>query len=177
MKIKFAVAVAALMAVAGAAFADSLTPEDYQYLQATHGLTAQSAVIAELTPNEQNALHSAIFDLRTYPEGRDRQVRRYLSLSYGRECKRWAEVHPGQNCSPPADPSVQPGKAISDRICADCHLFGTESAASFRKMANQKTWDPHKVEHALHHNPGMVPIRLTPEQLDALAVYINSFKN
>jgi hypothetical protein len=176
MSMKFAFAVAALMLAAGPAVADGLTAEDYKYLLDTNGLTPQSAVIAELTPNEQNALHSAIFDLKSYPEGQDRQVRRYLSLAYGRECKRWAEKHPGENCSPAADPSIQPGKAISDRICADCHLFGTQSAASFRKMASAKTWDPHKVEHALHHSANMVPIVLTPEQLDALVAYINSFK-
>jgi Cytochrome C oxidase, cbb3-type, subunit III len=175
MKISFATALALLLGSA-TAFADGLTADDYQYLQTNLGLTAKSAVIVELTPNEQNALHSAIFDLRSYPEGQDRQVRSYLSLAYGRECKRWAEKNPGQNCSPAADPAIQPGKAISDRVCADCHLFGTQSAASFRKMANQKTWDPHKVEHALHHNPGMVPIRLTAAQLDALAAYINAFK-
>jgi hypothetical protein len=175
MKISFAAALALLLGSA-TAFADGLTADDYQYLQTNLGLTAKSAAIAELTPNEQNALHSAIFDLRSYPEGQDRQVRSYLSLAYGRECKRWAEKNPGQNCSPAADPAIQPGKAISDRVCADCHLFGTQSAASFRKMATQKTWDPHKVEHALHHNSGMVPIRLTAEQLDALAAYINSFK-
>jgi Cytochrome C oxidase, cbb3-type, subunit III len=178
MTMKFAVAAAALMVVvAGPALADGLTTEDYKYLGGTFGLTAESGVIAELTPNEQNALHSAIFDLKSYPEGQDRQVRRYLSLVYGRECKRWGEAHPGETCSPPADPSLRPGKAVSDRVCADCHLFGTQSAASFRKMANAKTWDPHKVEHALHHSPGMVPIRLTPEQLAALVAYINSFKS
>ena len=165
-----------LVAASVAARADGLTADDYKYLQATHGLTAQSAVIAELTANEQNALHSAIDDLKTYPEGRDRQVRRYLALVYPRECSRWAEKHPGQACSPAADPAVQPGKEISDRLCALCHLFGTATAASFHKMAGAKTWDPHKVEHALHHSPGMVPIRLTPEQLDALAAYINSLK-
>jgi hypothetical protein len=166
----------ALLGLANAALAQGLTADDFKYLQATHGLTQQSAVIAELTPNEQNALHSAIDDLKTYPEGRDRQVRRYLALVYPRECKRWKEKHSGEECSPAADPAAQPGKAISDRICASCHLFGTESAASFRKMAGAKTWDPHKVQHALRHSPSMVPIKLTEQQLEALAAYINSLK-
>jgi hypothetical protein len=176
MLMRVIAAAAIVVAGSGAALADGLTPDDYKYLQATHGLTQQSAAIAELTPNEQNALHSAIDDLKTYPEGRDRQVRRYLALVYPRECKRWAEKHPGEACSPAADPSAQPGKEISDRICATCHLFGTDSAASFHKMAGAKTWDPHKVEHALHHSPGMVPIRLTQQQLEALTAYINSLK-
>ena len=170
-----AAALAALVA-GGAANADGLTADDYKYLQATHGLTAKSAVIAELTSNEQNALHSAIDDLKTYPEGRDRQVRRYLALVYGRECKRWAEAHAGQTCSPAADPAVQAGKDVSDHICAECHLFGTERAQSYRKMAGEKDWNPHKVEHALRHSPSMVAIKLTPEQLEQLAAYINSFK-
>jgi len=176
MKTALVLAFAVLLIGSYPGFAQGLTAADYQYLQSAHGLTAQSAVIAELTPNEQAALHSAIDDLKTYPEGRDRQVRRYLSLVYGRECERWAASHPGQTCSPAPDPSVQPGKAISDRICAECHLFGTESAPSYRRMANQRDWDAHRVEHALHHSPGMVPIRLTQEQLDALAAYINSLK-
>ena len=174
MKIAFAVAFAALT-LARAAWADGLTQDDHQYLQKLLGLTPQSAVLAELTPNEQQSLHSAIDELKTYPEGQARQVKRYLALVYPRECKRWAIGHPGQNCSPASDPAVEPGKQISDRICASCHLFGTDGQ-SFRGMANAKDWNPHKVEHALRHTPGMVPTKLTPEMLDQLATYINSFK-
>jgi hypothetical protein len=163
-------------ALAGAAYADGLTQDDFAYLQTTLGLAPQSAAIAELTPNEQNALHSAINDLKQYPETRDRQVTRYLALVYPRECKRWAEGHAGQNCSPAADPAIQPGKAISDKICATCHLFGSDGG-SFHAMANEKDWNAHKVEHALHHTPAMVPLTLTPGMLDELAAYINSFKN
>ena len=176
MKIAVAVALATLIA-AGAAFAEGLTPDDYKYLQTTLGLTPQSAVIAELTPNEQNALHSAIDDLKTYPAGQSRQVRRYLTLVYKRECKRWAVARSGENCSPAADPAVQPGKAISDKLCAECHLFGTETAPSFYQMANKKEWNAHKVQHALRHSPNMVPLKLTPDMLDQLAAYINSFKH
>jgi hypothetical protein len=173
---RFAVAVAvAAFAWSGAALADGLTPDDYKYLGTMLGLTEQSTSLTELTPNEQQALHSAINDLKLYPESRDRQVKRYLSLAYGRECKRWAAANPGQKCSPAADPAVEPGKEISDRICATCHLFGSDGR-SFHDMASEKTWDPHKVEHALRHTPAMVPIRLTPDQLDALTAYINSFK-
>ena len=85
MKIACLVVLAAL-AAASPSCAEGLTPTDHEYLRATYGLTAQSPVIAELTPNEQNALHSAIDDLKAYPDSRDRQVRRYLSLVYGREC-------------------------------------------------------------------------------------------
>jgi len=175
MKIAVALALATLIA-AGAAFAQGLTPDDLNYLRATHGLTPQNAAITELTPNEQQSLHSAIDDLKTYPEGRDRQVRRYLALVYGRECKRWGAAHPGQNCSPAADPAVEPGKEVSDKICASCHLFGTDSAASYRKMASERDWNAHKVEHALRHSPSMVPLKLTQDMLDQLAAYINSFK-
>ena len=176
MKLVAAVALATLFG-SSIAVAQGLTPNDYKYLQATHGLAAQSPVIAELTPNEQQALHSAIDDLKTYPEGRDRQVRRYLWLVYGRECKRWVAAHPGQQCAPAANPSIQPGKEISDRNCAECHLFGTVTAPSFRKMAGEREWNSHKVEHALRHSPDMVPLKLTPDMLDKLAAYINSFKN
>jgi len=175
MRLAAAWLLTACLIAPGVALADGLTADDYRYLQAQLGLTAQSAVIAELTANEQNALRSAIEDLKSYPEGRDRQVRRYLALVYGRECKRWAQAHPGEPCSPAADPAIQPGKAISDKICASCHLFGTDGR-SYREMAAAHDWNPHKVEHALHHTPDMVPLRLTPEMLDQLAAYINSFK-
>lgn len=182
MKLAFASVLAVLTAAGpawaqGPASAEGLTPEDFKYLQTTHGLTPQSAVIVDLTPNERNALHSAIYDLRTYPEGRDRQVRRYLTLVYGRECKRWVQAHPGgAPCTPVADPALQPGKAISDRICAECHLFGSDRSPSYFQMASKKDWNAHKVEHALRHSTTMVPIKLTPEMLDQLAAYINSFK-
>jgi len=104
-------------------------------------------------------------------------VRRYLTLVYKRECKRWAVARSGENCSPAADPAVQPGKAISDKLCAECHLFGTETAPSFYQMANKKEWNAHKVQHALRHSPNMVPLKLTPDMLDQLAAYINSFKH
>jgi hypothetical protein len=159
-----------------AASADGLTTDDYTYLDKLLGLGAQSPALSELTPNEQQALHSAINDLSRYPEARDRQVQRYLTLVYGRECKRWAATHPDQKCSPAADAAIEPGKEISDGICATCHAFGGDGL-SFHSMANEKTWDQHKLEHALRHTPGMVPIKLTPEQLDALVAYINSFKN
>jgi mono/diheme cytochrome c family protein len=170
-----AIGAALALLVAHAASAEGLTEDDFKYLQARQGLTPQSAVITELTPNEQNALHSAINDLKLYPEARDRQVQRYLTLVYARECKRWAAAHPGQNCSPAADPAIEPGKEISDKICATCHLFGG-NGRSFHTMAPEHDWDAHKVEHALRHTPGMVPIKLTPEQLEALAAYMNSFK-
>ena len=171
------IAGAVWLIAAGSAAAQGLTADDYKYLQATQGLTPQSAVIADLTPNEQQALHSAIDDLKTYPEGQARQVRRYLSLVYGRECKRWAEAHPGGDpCSPAADPAAQPGKVTSDKFCASCHLFGTETAPSYFKMAHERDWNSHKVQHALRHSPDMVPLKLTPEMLDQLAAYINSFE-
>src|SRR4029077_14931388 len=104
------------------AFADGLTDDDYKYLDKLLGLSAQSAALSELTPNEQNALHSAINDLSSYPESRDLQAQRYLALVYPRECNRWREANPGhaadQTCSPAANPAIDPGKQISDRICA-----------------------------------------------------------
>ena len=176
MKLAFAAVLAVLIASGGAAFGEGLTADDFDYLRKTLGLTTQSAPITELTANEQNALHSAINDLKLYPESRDRQVRRYLALAYGRECKRWTSAHSGENCSPAGDAAIQPGKAISDKICATCHLFGSDGR-SFHDMANEKDWNAHKVEHALRHTPAMVPLKLTPEMLEQLAAYINSFKH
>src|SRR5271169_814590 len=106
MKKTVAGMVTALVLAPGGSVAEDLTAQDFQYLQSVYGLFSGSAVIAELSANEQRALHSAIDELKTYPEGRDRQVRRYLSLVYGRECRRWAIGHSGQNCSPAADPAT-----------------------------------------------------------------------
>jgi len=178
----FAAALAALVLGSSLAQAQTqgLIADDYAYLQKLLGLDAQSAVIVELTQNEQNALHSAINDIKLYPESRDLQVKRYLALVYPRECKRWRDANPGhptgQTCSPVADAAIEPGKEISDRICATCHLFGTDGP-SYRAMASERDWNPHKVEHALRHSRSMVPVKLTQEQLDKLAAYINSFKN
>jgi len=171
-----AVAAAVAVAFSAIAYAEGLTAEDFAYLQKTYGVTSQSGAIAELTPNEQRALHSAIDDIKSYPEARDREVQRYLWLVYGRECKHWAEAHADHECSPVANSELEPGKEISDRICAECHLFGTDTAPSYHRMANERDWDQHKVEHALHHTPAMVPVTLTPEMLRRLAAYINSFK-
>jgi hypothetical protein len=178
MPILLAFALALCLALIGTrvAAADPLTAQDLSYLQARYGLTPKSAVIAELTANEQAALHSAIDDLKRFPERRDRQVRNYLAWVYRTECGRWARRHPGQPCSPASDPSVQPGKQISDRLCAGCHLFGTDTAASFYTLANRRDWNAHKVSHALRHTPAMVPLKLTTEMLGQLAAYINSLK-
>lgn len=173
MKRTFAAATAALLLAAGGS---TLTGEDFQYLQAKYGIGPKSAVITELTPNEVASLHSAIDDLKTYPAGRDRSVQSYLTLVYARECKRWNREDPSLPCSPPPDPAATPGKALSDEFCASCHLFGTETTASFHQMASARDWNAHKVEHALHHNPGMVPTTLSPAALDQLAIYINSLK-
>lgn len=169
-------ALAALALSTAAASAQSLTAGDFQYLQDKYGITQRSAVITELTPNEVRALHSSIDDLKSYPAGRDRSVQSYLILSYGRECKRWVREHPDQPCSPPVDPADAPGKKISDQYCASCHLFGSQTAPSYHDMAAKRDWNAHKVEHALHHSPGMVPVTLSPEALDQLAAYINSLK-
>jgi hypothetical protein len=167
---------AALALSATAASAQSLTAEDFQYLQGKYGITQNSAVVIELTPNEVRALHSSIDDLKSYPAGRDRSVQSYLILSYGRECKRWAREHVGEPCSPSPDPAAAPGKKISDQYCASCHLFGSPAAPSYHDMAAKRDWNAHKVSHALQHNPNMVPVTLPPEALDQLAAYINSLK-
>ena len=160
----------------GMASAQTLTAEDLQYLQAKYGIGRDNAVVTELTPNEVGALHSAIDDLKSYPAGRDRAVQSYLSLSYERECKRWAREHPGQPCSPAPDPAAAPGKQLSDQYCAACHLFGTPTAPSYHQMAAERDWNAHKVSHALKHNSEMVPLKLSPEAVDQLAAYINSLK-
>jgi hypothetical protein len=173
----FAAATAALLLAAGGLMAaQGLTQEDFQYLKAKYGIVPSSNVITELTANEAAALHSAIDDLKSYPAGRDRSVQSYLNLVYGRECKRWNREDPSLPCSPPADAAATPGKAVSDQFCASCHLFGTETAKSFHEMASSRDWNAHKVEHALHHNPGMVSTNLSPAALDQLATYINSLK-
>jgi hypothetical protein len=164
------------LCLSGAAWAQGLTAGDFQYLQTRYGIGPSSSVLDQLTPNEAQSLHSAIDDLKNYPAGRDREVQSYLALVYGRECTRWERGHPGQPCKPPADSALAQGAALSDRYCAECHLFGTETAPSFHRMAGQREWNSHKVSHALQHSPEMVPVQLTPAQLDQVAAYINSLR-
>ena len=67
-------------------------------------------------------------------------------------------------------------RQLQFRFARECHLFGGVGR-SYHDLAGAKDWDQHKLEHALRHTPGMVAIKLQPDQLDALVAYINSFKS
>ena len=169
-------AIAILLTSTGLALAADLTPTDYRYLQSEYGLARGSDVLTSMSPVEQTRLHNLIDRLRNDPARRDDAVRRQLYDAYTQECGAWAIDHGGEDCPPPRDRAVEPGKRIADRICNQCHLFGSGMAPSFFKLARKKPWDAKSVASALGHSHDMVPITLPDDEGDSLAAYINSFK-
>lgn len=169
-------AIALLLGSTGLAMAAELTPADYRYLLSEYGLAHDSDVLTGMTQAERTRLHGLIYDLRNDRTRRDDVVRNRLYDAYARECRAWAQGHNGEDCPPASDRTVEPGKQIADRICNQCHLFGSGMAPSFFSLARQKQWDANGVASALGHSHDMVPITLPDEERDRLAAYINSFR-
>jgi len=169
-------AFALLLASTGLARAAELTPEDSRYLLSEYGLARDSDVLTSMLPIERTRLHDLIYGLRNDRTRRDDAVRNQLYDAYTRECEAWAQEHSGEDCPPAKDRTVEPGKQIADRICNQCHLFGSGMAPSFFRLARQQPWDARSVASALQHSHDMVPITLADEERHGLAAYINSFR-
>jgi hypothetical protein len=169
-------AVALLLVSTSLATAAELTPDDYSYLLSEYGLARGSEVLTTMTPVERTRLHDLIYGLRRDQPRRDDAVRNQLYDAYTRECEAWAQDHSGEDCPPARDRTVEPGKQIADRICNQCHLFGSGMAPSFFKLARQRKWDAKSMASALGHSHDMVPVALPDVERDRLAAYINSFR-
>jgi cytochrome c5 len=167
-------AAAVLVASTGMALAAELTRDDDGYLASTFGLAPQGDVLSGLTPAEQSDFHKVISSMTG--SQRDDAVRDRLYAAHDRECDAWGQAHGLSGCGPAKDPAAQPGKDMADRICNDCHLFGTRLAPAFSHLAQQRDWDADAVGRALQHSHDMVPINLPPEERAGLAAYINSFR-
>jgi hypothetical protein len=169
-------AIALLLASAGIVMAAELTPADYRYLLSECGLAQDSELLASLAPGEKTQLHDVIYGLRREGDRRDEAVRSRLYEAYARLCQAWAQGHTGEDCPPARDETIEPGKQIADRICNQCHLFGSGMAPPFFKLARQGEWDAKSVENALGHSHDMVPIALPEAERERLAAYINSLR-
>ena len=163
-----------LLASTGIAVAAGLSPDDYRYLSSKFGVAQQGDVLSGLTAAEQSDLHRVISSMKNSQE--DDAVRDRLYAAHARECDAWGQAHGISGCGPAKDPAAEPGKEVADRICNDCHLFGTRMAPPFFRVAQQRTWDTDTVGRALQHSHDMVPINLPPEERAGLAAYINSFR-
>lgn len=169
-------AVFILLASTGLVLAAEPTKDDYRLLQSDYGLARDSDVLAGLNQNERTRLHDLLHGLKRDKAGRDDAVRGLLYEAYARECDAWAQRHPGEACRPASDPAARPGKEIADRLCNECHLFGSGMAPSFFQVAKRRPWDADALAQALQHSHDMVPVTLPADERDKLAAYIKSFR-
>jgi hypothetical protein len=167
-------AVAIPAALAGAGLSD----RDLGYLRETFGVTPKTGIVENMTPIERDKLHNLIVDAVTkdYPGTRDALVHGFLITTYERQCRDWVKDNRTPACPPATDPSVQPGKDIADRQCNSCHLFGTEDAPPFGKMAAGAALSANRVQAVLESGHRMSPMRLTQAQVDQVIAYIGSLK-
>jgi cytochrome c5 len=181
-----ALVAAAAAAMAPRAVAAEVTEADYRYLQSEYGVGRQDETVSSMSAEQQKQLHALINDpqLQDVPAVRHDRVAAYLFDVHMRHCQDTAASHPDRVCPPARDAKLEPGKDIADRQCNFCHLFGVGGAPSFHKLARQGPWAADALseaqrrghENARRHGHQMSPIGLTREELDALAVYIQSLK-
>jgi cytochrome c5 len=178
MRRSLAAVLVALAFPLGAAFGASLTDDDSRYLDATFGLTVRTEIVAAMKPDDQSKLHDVVNDAfaKDYPGIRYNRVADFLFRVYTQQCRDWAESHPGDACAPPAAAAAAPGKAIADRQCSSCHLFGTSTAPSFHDMANAKNVTEAWLTEALSQGHRMSPMTLAPDQVRALIAYIETLR-
>lgn len=169
-------AAAILLASSGLVLAAEPTKDDYRSLQSDYGLARSSDVLAGMSADERARLHDLLHNLRGDTAGRDDAVRSLLYEAHARECDTWARQHPGEPCRPADDAAVRPGQRIADRLCNECHLFGSGMAPSFFRIAKRRHWDADALAQALRHSHDMVPVTLPADERDELAAYIASFR-
>ncbi|GEM_PF-2088938 len=174
----FLLAAVGLALLAGAAaLAADLTSSDLGYLRSEFGLQPGDVIFGTMSPEDARGLHALINDpaWKDFKGVRHDNVADRLFGIHMRECQAWAQSHRGEECPPLADKTVEPGHQIADRECSACHLFGTTSAPSFYRLAVQGGWTAEKLSDALRQGHQMSPMALAPEQVKALAAYIQSF--
>ncbi len=146
------------------------------HLEREFGLCPANPVRSLMTPRESADLHEIFVDpwSKTYPPTRDMRLSSALMAIYSRQCGDAARQDPAMTCPPPADSALRPGKAISDRQCSACHLFGTGEAPAFHRLAGKMTVTPDYLEGVLEGaQHRMSPLHLSAAQRQDLAAYIN----
>jgi len=178
LKRSMALAFGGTIMAAQIALGAGLTDADTKFLQSAFGPTVQDEIVAHMTADEVNQLHEVMNQpfTSTQPEIRRALVSDYLFAIHSRQCQAWAVVHSGELCPPPADPSVLPGKNVADQQCNACHLFGTSLAPAFRALARTDKASEARLADAIRAGHEMSPMYLSPEQIKALSLYINSLK-
>jgi cytochrome c5 len=173
-RLHIAVVLAGALAGSPLASAAGLTDADLRYLKDAYGPTIGPEIVDRMSADEQAKLH----DIIAAHQSKDRYdiAADYLFVTRTRQCQEWAMEHSGQICPPPADPAARPGQDVADQQCNACHMFGTSRAPSFRAMAALGRATEAKLADAISHGHRMSPITLTPEQIKALAVYIENMK-
>ncbi len=158
------------------AAAAGLTEADYRYLKAEFGLGKDSFTLTNISPGDAAKLHELINEraFMERPIGKHLNVADYLYDVEMRTCQAWRLAHGDQLCPQVTDPNLVPGWRIAERNCNACHLTGTADAPSFFKLAQRGAVDENRLATVLHSGHRMSPITLSPEQLQALARYINS---
>jgi hypothetical protein len=174
-----ALALAALLGgVAAALAAAGLTPTDDRYLKAEFGVARDGFVLANIGAADAAKLHELINDpdAKEYPQRRDLNVADYLFDVEMRTCQSWQLAHAARSCPMVTDERLRPGWEIAERNCVACHLTGTTDAPSFFKLAQRGPVTVERLAAALASGHQMSPITLGPQELAALALYINALR-
>jgi len=160
------------------AFAAGLSAADMKFLQSAFGPVVQDEIVSHMAPDELDKLHGVLNDPFTNgaPGIRQSLTADYLFAIHARQCQAWAIAHSGELCPPPADPRVLPGKNVADQQCNACHLFGTSRAPAFRTLARTDHVSEAHLADAIRAGHQMSPMYLSPGQIQALSLYINSLK-
>jgi len=153
-----------------------LTTADYRYLKAEFGLGADSFTFQNISADDAARLHQLINERAVVGTSRYYNVADYLFDVELRTCQNWQLTHGNQTCPQVTDPNAVAGWQVAERYCIACHLTGTTSAPSFFKLAQRGPIQEDRLATALRSGHQMSPMALAPEELQALARYINSLR-
>lgn len=158
--------------------ADQLTDLDVEFLDDRFGVKKADDFANRLTAKDRSKLHDAITarGRAEHPLVRNAIVANQLVAIYRRQCAEWARRHSSPACPPASDDRVQAGKEIADRLCNECHLFGTGDAPAFFGFARNMDLTEQRVAAIGRHDPRMSDIHLSAEEVREVVTYINSLK-
>jgi len=158
--------------------ADPLTDSDANFLSDQFGIKRGDDFAKRLTARDRSKLHGAISarGRGEHPLVRNAIIANQLVSIYRHQCAEWARRHSSPVCPPASDARVQRGKEIADRVCNECHLFGTGDAPAFFNFARNADLTGQRVAAIGKHDPRMSDIHLSAEEIREIVTYINSLK-